>query len=206
MAVPFFDERSSVVLPVATAEGAGIVEGFDYIILSIPDEFLAQGITEYKDIFKLIVSKTDFNASLLEQEGLKPPNRGKRGAEPESSLDRLMDRVYTRNAGRSGRRYDDWITKEIAVTIVKPRDAEELTSDRSARLLNGLVEIKPHSQLQGKVTLTTVSQTTRDIGNAIAPPALWDEAGSIEPFQFTNSRGSDPGLSANTSRLRIRQS
>ena len=195
VAVPFFDERSSVVLPVATAERAGIIEGFDDIILSIPEEFLEQGITEYKDIFKLIVSKTDFNASLLEQEGLEPPNRATRGTEPESSLDRLMDRVYSRNAGRSGRRYDDWITKEIAVTIVKPRDGSELSSDRSALLLNGLVEIQPHSQLQGKVTLTTVSQTTRDIGNAIAPPVLWDEAGAIASFQLTTSRGSDPGLS-----------
>ena len=50
VAVPFFDERSSVVLPVSTA-AAGIVEGFDDIVLSIPEEFLAQGITEYKDIF-----------------------------------------------------------------------------------------------------------------------------------------------------------
>ncbi|MBW4537080.1 MAG: caspase family protein [Pleurocapsa minor HA4230-MV1] len=196
VSVPFFDERSSVVLPVQTVEEAGIANGFDDIVLSIPDEFLAQGITEYKDVFKLIVSKTDFNASLLEQDGLEPPNRGTRGAEPESSLDRLMDRIYSRNAGRSGRRYDDWITKEIAVTIVKPRDAEQLQGDRSARLLNGLVEVQPHPSLQAKVTLTTVSQTTRDIGNLITPPALWDEAGVIEPFQFTSSRGSDPGLSA----------
>ena len=170
VAVPFFDERSSVVLPVATAEGAGIFEGFDDIILSIPDEFLAQGITEYKDIFKLIVSTTDFNASLLEQEGLEPPHRNTRGMEPQSSLDRLMDRVYSRNAGRSSRKYDDWIAKEIAVTIVKPRDAEELTSDRSVKLLDNLVEIQPHPNLQAKATLTTVSQTTRDIGNLTTPP------------------------------------
>lgn len=196
VAVPFFDERGSVVLPAKIGEGVGIFEVFDDVTLFIPDEFLAQGITEYKDVFKLIVSKTDFNASLLEQEGLKPPMRGTRGAEPESSLDRLMDRVYSRNAGRSGRRYDDWITKEIAVTIVKPRDAEQVQSDRSAQLLNGLVEVQPHPSLEAKVTLTTVSQTTRDIGNLIAPPALWDEAGVIEPWQFTTSRGSDPGLGA----------
>jgi triacylglycerol esterase/lipase EstA (alpha/beta hydrolase family) len=194
--VPFFDERSSVVLPVQTAEGAGIAAGFDDITLSIPDEFLEQGITEYKDVFKLIVSKTDFNASLLAQEGLKPPNRGTRGAEPESSLDRLMDRVYSRNAARAGKRIDDWITKEVAVTIVKPRDAEQIQPGKGAELLNGLIEVQPHPNLQAKVTLTTVSQTTRDIGNLIAPPMLWDEQGVIESYQFTTSRGSDPGLSA----------
>jgi triacylglycerol esterase/lipase EstA (alpha/beta hydrolase family) len=196
VAVPFFDERGSVVLPAKIGEGVGSFEVFDDVTLFIPDEFLAQGITEYKDVFKLIINKTDFNASLLEQEGLKPPNRGTRSTEPESSLNRLMDRIYSRNAGRSGRKYDDWITKEIAVTIVKPRDAEQLQSDRSAQLLNGLVEVQPHPSLEAKVTLTTVSQTTRDIGNLIAPPALWDEAGVIEPWQFTTSRGSDPGLGA----------
>jgi pimeloyl-ACP methyl ester carboxylesterase len=194
--VPFFDERSSVVLPAQTAERAGSVEGFDDITLSIPEEFLEQGITEYKDVFKLIVSKTDFNASLLEQEGLKPPNRGTRGTEPESSLERLMDRVYSRNAGRAGKKIDDWITKEVAVTIVKPRDAEQLQPGKGAELLNGLIEVQPHPNLQAKVTLTTVSQTTRDIGNVIAPPILWDEQGIIESYQFTTSRGSDPGLSA----------
>ena len=194
VAVPFFDERSSVVLPTATVDGAGMVAGFDDIVLSIPDEFLAQGITEYKDIFKLIVSTSDFNASLLEQAGLEPP-RQTRGMEPQSSLDRLMDRVYSRNAGRSSRRYDDWIAKEIAITVVKPRDAEELTSDRRVRLLDNLVEIQPHPSLQAKATLTTVAQTNRDIGNLTVPPALWDDAEAIAPFQLTTSRGSDPGLS-----------
>ncbi|MBD2342269.1 caspase family protein [Calothrix sp. FACHB-156] len=196
VAVPFFDERSSVVLPAQIAERPGIVEGFDDISLSIPDEFLEQGITEYKDIFKLIVSKTDFNASLLEQDGLQPPIRETRGGEPESSLDRLMDRVYSRNAARAGRKIDDWITKEVAVTIVKPRDAEQLQLGKGAKLLNGLVEVQPHPSLQAQVTLTTVSQTTRDIGNLIAPPIIWDEQGIIESFQFSTSRGSDPGLSA----------
>ncbi|MBD9362283.1 caspase family protein [Methylomonas fluvii] len=194
--VPFFDERSSVLLPIQTVEGAGIVAGFDDIILYIPDTFLEQGITEYKDVFKLIISKTDFNASLLEQDGLEPPKRGRRGIEPESSLDRLMDRIQSRNAARSGGKYDDWIAKEIAVTIIKPRDAEQLQPGKGAKLLNGLIEVQRHPSLQAKVTLTTVSQTTRDIGNLIAPPILWDEQGIIESFQFTTSRGSDPGLGA----------
>lgn len=194
VAVPFFDERSSIVLPAATAAKAGMVESYDDIVLSIPDEFLAQGITEYQDIFKLIVSTTDFNASLLEQEGLEPP-RVTRGIEPQSSLDRLMDRVSSRNASRSSRRYDDWIAKEIAITVVKPRDAEKLTSDRPVQLLNNLVEIQPHPSLQAKATLTTVAQTTRDLGNLTVPPALWDDGGIIESWQFTTSRGSDPGLS-----------
>jgi pimeloyl-ACP methyl ester carboxylesterase len=185
--------RSSVVLPGKTTERGMFAN--EEITVSIPDGFLDRDITEYKDIFKLIVSKTDFSAELREQEGFEPPNRT-RGAAPTSSLALMFDRIYSRNTAPAGIKYDDWITKEIAVTIVKPRDAEELQSDKSVQLLNNLIEVQPHPSLQGKVTLTTISQTTRDIGNLIAPPVLWDEAGVIEPFQFTTSRGSDPGLSA----------
>ncbi len=182
---------SSVVLPEKTAEKTGMFAN-EEITLSIPDDFLKQGITEYKDTFKLIVSKTDFSANLREQEGFEPPNRT-RSTAPKSSLALMFDRIYSRNAAPAGIKYDDWITKEIAVTIVKPRDAEALKSDRSVKLLNNLLEVQSHPSLEAKVTLTTVSQTTRDIGNLITPPALWDEAGVIEPWQFTTSRGSDPG-------------
>ena len=184
----------SAVLPVKTTQEPGIFHN-DPITLSIPDKFLAQGITEYQDVLKLIVSKTDFNASLLQQDGLEPPNRGRRGAAPSSSLDRLMDRIYSRNVAPAARSDEDWITKEVAVTIVKPRDAEQLRSNNRL-VLNNLLEIQPHPTLQAKVALTSISQTTRDIGNLTAPPALWDKAGIIEPWQFTTSRGSDPGLSA----------
>ncbi|MGD1921901.1 MAG: caspase domain-containing protein, partial [Pleurocapsa sp.] len=178
VAVPFFDERSSVVLPAAKEE-ASMVAGFEDIVLTIPQEFLAQGITEYRDIFKLIVSTSDFNASLLEQEGFEPPQRNRRGSEPQSSLDRLMDRVYSRNAGRSSKKYDDWIAKEIAVTIVKPRDVEELNGDRSTTLLAGALEVQPHPNLQAKVSLTTLSQTTREIGNITVPTAMWDDGEAL---------------------------
>ncbi len=188
--------RSSVVLPGKTAETTGMFAN-EEITLSIPDDFLDQSITEYKDTFKLIVSKTDFSADLREQEGFKPPERNTtRSAATKGSLALMFDRIYSRNAAPAGIKYDDWITKEIAVTIVKPRDAEQLQSDRSVKLLNNVLEVQPHPSLQAKVTLTTVSQTTRDIGNLTAPPALWDEEGIIESWQFTTSRGSDPGLSA----------
>ena len=186
---------SSVVLPGKTSQQPGIFQN-DLIALSIPEEFLQQGITEYKDVLKLIVSKTDFNASLLEQNGFEPPNRQTRSAAPTSSLDRLMDRIQSRNLAPVRIKYDDWIAKEIAVTVVKPRDSIPLSRDRSIKLLNNLLEVQPHPSLQAKVSLTNVAQTTRDLGNFMAPPALWDEAGAIEPWQFTTSRGGDPGLSA----------
>ena len=177
----------------STNDTCNIVETI--VFFEIKEEFLDSGITEEEDIFKLIVSKTRFNADLLQQDGLEPPPPKEMRSGDGGSLDSLMLQVSTRGGAKSRKRIDDWITKEMALTIIKPRDAEQLQPNRSVKLLNDLVEVEPHP-MQAQVTLTTVSQTTRDIGNLIVPPILRDEKGVIESFQFTNSRGSDPGLSA----------
>jgi pimeloyl-ACP methyl ester carboxylesterase len=188
-------EEGTIVLSGTNLEGSNTFESF--VFFEIKEELLDKGITEEKDIFKLIVSKTDFNADLLQQDGLEPPPAKRSLSSCEGTLDSLMLQVSTRGSTQSRKKIDDWIAKEVAVTIVKPRDAEQLQPGKGAKLLNGLVEVEPHpSCLQAQVTLTTVSQTTRDIGNLIVPPMLRDEPGVIESFQFTNSRGTDPGLSA----------
>ena len=64
--LPFFEDRSSIVLEPYTS-----IQGDNTFY--IPDAFLEQGVTEYKEIFKLIVSTTEFDAGLLEQDGLNPP-------------------------------------------------------------------------------------------------------------------------------------
>lgn len=164
--------------------------------LIIPDPFLKNGITEYKDTLKLIVSTTDFNTHPLEQHGLQPPPNVRGDSLPKGSLERLIQQINTRNLGGFEKKYDEWITKEVTVTIVKPQNTEKLQPNQSVQLLNGLVEVQPHPSLNAQIKLTTVSQTTRDIGNITFPSILWDEEGVIESFQFTTSRGSDPGLSA----------
>lgn len=84
-----------------------------------------QGITEVKDILKLIVSTAEFDATLLEQEELDLPFRatGKpsRGA---GTLNRLMKKVQSRNIiakPDSEELYDDWITSQIIITTVRPQ-------------------------------------------------------------------------------------
>lgn len=187
-------EEKTMVLSGTEAEGSNIFESFVY--LQIEEEALNKGITEERNIFKLIVSKTDFNADLLQQDGLEPPPQSRSSEGCEGTLDSLMLKASTRSGAGPRKQIDDWMTKEVAVTILKPRDAEQLQPGKGAKLLNGLIEVEPHDTLQAQVTLTTVSQTTRDIGNLIVPPAVWDEQGVIESFQFTTSRGSDPGLGA----------
>ncbi|BAZ69446.1 MAG: caspase family protein [Pelatocladus maniniholoensis HA4357-MV3] len=202
--VPFFPEKSSVRLAPKGSEASVTVASFDDLGFVIPDEFLAQGITEYKDILKLIVSTSEFDASLLEQDGLNPPSP-KRSIGGRSFLESLMQEVGDapkgatfgdRNAVRVQTRVDndDWLTQEVAVTIVRPQNPESLPSDRPMQLQNGLVEVLPHANLQAEVNLTTVPQTSRDLGNVTLPPLL-QELANTEPFQFTTSRASDPGLS-----------
>ena len=57
------------------------------------------------------------------------------------------------------------------------------------------VKLLPHDGLQAKARLTTVTQSTRDLGNLILPPILREDPTVTQPFQFTSSRGSDSGLS-----------
>ncbi len=190
-----FEQKSSIKLAPSDSGGATSVES-EELTFYIPEGFLEQGITEYKDIFKLIVSTTEFNASLLQQDGLNPPPRSRSLEQDRGSLDRLLDGVHTRNAVRAQGTYDDWMTKEIAVTLIRPQDARIVKSNGSTSLQDGLVEVQAHPSLHAKVNLTTVPQASRDLGNLILPPILRQEPRVTQSFEFTNSRGSDPGLSA----------
>lgn len=188
--LPFFEERSSIVL-----------EAYQSIqcdnTFYIPDAFLEQGVTEYKEIFKLIVSSTEFDAGVLVQDGFSPPRQSRSLTQQDSTLNLLLSRVNTREPGTSTKKLDDWMTKKIAVTIVRPQDAVEIEPNQSTNLLNSLVQLQPHPSLRAKVSLTTLPQASRDIGEKpLLPPILLQDPNLIQPFQFTTTRGSDPGLGA----------
>jgi pimeloyl-ACP methyl ester carboxylesterase len=187
-------QASSFKLPPKDSENSNTLESSN-IDLYIKDEYLALGITEYKDIFKLIVSTSEFDASLLQQDGLNPPppTRSLGGG---GTLDRLMVGVNSREAVRAEGSYDNWMTKSCSITIVCPQEAREIQSDSNTALENGVVEVQAHPSLQAKVNLTTVPQASRDLGNLILPAILRQQPRFTESFQFTTSRGSDPGLSA----------
>ncbi|GAA6619573.1 caspase family protein [Scytonema sp. NUACC26] len=189
-----FEQKSSIRLRPSDSGEATSVES--ELTFYIPDAFLEQGITEYKDIFKLIVCTTEFDASLLQQDGLNPPPQERSLEEYRGTLDRLLDGVHTRNAVRAQGNYDDWMTKEISVTLIRPQDTRQIKSNSSTSLQDGLVEVQPHPSLHAKVNLTTVPQASRDLGNLILPAILRQEPRVSQSFEITSSRGSDPGLSA----------
>jgi pimeloyl-ACP methyl ester carboxylesterase len=198
VSVAFFQDRTSVRLqPGETIEG-------DYIDSVVPDELWEQGITERKDRLKLIVSTTEFDASLLEQDALDLPRftQSERSVLPDElqqqgTLNSLLSRVQSREMRASSRgNTDDWMTKIVTIETVRPQAAGIIQQHESTRLLGGVVEVQPHPSLQAKVSLTTEPQASRDLGNLILPPILRQEPHITQAFQFTTSRGSDPGLSA----------
>ncbi len=164
----------------------------------VPNDLWEQGITEYKDIFKLIVSTTEFDARLMTQNELDAPRPLKRNvpSDNESTLDRLMDRVQNRAAKpRSKGKINDWYTEKIVVTTVRPLENISVSSTEPKELLRTGAQLQPHPSLQAKVRLTTAPQISRDVGNKIVPPIFQDDPSLTQPFNFVVSYGTAPELS-----------
>ena len=171
------------------------------IYASIPKPLWEQGTTEYKDILKLIVCTTEFDATLLEQDGLEMPRtRSMRDASSiKSTLNRLMNRIQTRDLSACPETedlWDDWITNQITITTVHPLSHTPVPNLGSGVSLGAGVELQIHPSLHAKASLTTVTQASRDLGNLIVPAILRENSDVTQPFQFSASRGTDPGLRA----------
>ncbi|MEH1814965.1 MAG: caspase family protein [Nostoc sp.] len=191
---PFFESGSIRLQP---GESAYALDG-EELILEVPDEYWTLGITEYKDIIKLIVSNDEFDARLLNQDKLDAPRPRSRNIESsnQSSLERLMDRTQNREikAKSSAVSFDDWYAEEITITTVRPLESTPVSPGQEQQLGVG-VKLQPHPSLKANVRLTTTPQVSRDLGNKIVPPILREDPQVTQPFQFTASRGTDPGLS-----------
>lgn len=167
----------------------------DHIPASVPDEIWKQGVTEYQDVFKLIISTAEFDATLLCQDDLSSSNVELSGGRRElpsrlNTLNLLMYQIQSRQFGVV-KEIDDWVTSQFSITTVRPKDAVSLNHQVPTDLSFG-VTILPHSGLRANVRLSSVPPSTRDIGNPTLPLILGDYT---QPFQFTASRGVDSGLS-----------
>jgi len=163
----------------------------------IPDDLWQQGITEFKDILKVIACISDFDATMMEQGNLgKPlPPTERSFARGTGSLNRLMKRIITRDIDLDGQEnYNDWIANQVTFTFVRPQEANVVSTDAVVPLGMG-VTLQPHQTLNAKVRLTTTSESARDLGSQMVPPILQTDAAVVQPFRFTSSRGTDPGLS-----------
>ena len=150
-------------------------------------------------MLKLIVCTEEFDARLLEQPTLdlpRPPGRT-RGLPRNGSLNRLMQKVQTRELGESEpEAIDDWQATEVSFTTVRPLATMSVPAPgEAAAALAGGVTLEGHPALRAKARLATASLSTRDLGNITLPRLLSDDPSVAQPLTFTTSRGSDPGLS-----------
>jgi pimeloyl-ACP methyl ester carboxylesterase len=180
----------------------GQVRGSTSIPASVPDTYFKDGITERKDIFKLIISTEAFDARLLEQVALEAPTRGAMRDAPviTNTLERLMARLQTREIGdEGGGSYREWATKSVTTITVRPKESKKVASDKAVELQQGIV-LEPHPVLNANARLSTLNQLSRDLtdktyGNRLVPDILRQDPEFSQPLQFTTARGQDPGLS-----------
>lgn len=158
-----------------------------------------QGITEVKDILKLLVSTAEFDATLLEQSELDLPSRSvptpRRG---KGTLNRLMNRIPSRDltAKPEEELYDDWVTSQITITTVRPQQTTLVPRGNASISLAPHVKLYAHPNLNANARLTTVTDSTGYLGNHMLPPILRAAPG-IESFRLnTTTRDAQPHLDA----------
>jgi hypothetical protein len=95
----------------------------------IPDSLWRQGVTELRDVLKLIVSTDEADAALLQQSELPVtalPSGTRAIPRSLNTLNRLMARIHTRNIGlapASDEAFADWTTGTAGITVVRPAEA-----------------------------------------------------------------------------------
>lgn len=181
----------------------------DMIEAEVNDKLYAQGISETSDVIKLIVSETEFNASLLEQDGLEiydvdldplvKTTRATRGGDAlESLLDEAIDYSNTRSLGRKRKsKLADWTSKSITLTTVRPLQTIMIPDDAVASLGLG-VEVEPHPLTAG-ISLESQTEATRGLesvgmGHMSTPAALQDNS-ITPPLSLSSTRSGDSDIS-----------
>jgi pimeloyl-ACP methyl ester carboxylesterase len=175
----FFKERGSILLPKKPNQGESIAEG-EELECFIPDSYLNNGIRNYQQIYKLIVSSFEFDASLLQQPGLDSPPPTNRSNNLSGTLNRLMDSVYTRQSRKTIDKYiDNWMTQEVKVTLCKPPGGKEIKDSESTTLLTG-VELQAHPTFKGKFSINPLPPSSRNVNSNIVPPIFVQEQTVVE--------------------------
>ncbi|MGB3754776.1 MAG: caspase family protein [Rivularia sp. (in: cyanobacteria)] len=178
------------------------VLGGDSIDASVPQEVWERGITDYQDIFKLIVCTSEFDGRLLEQDKLDLPRKqttpNHRGDMRSGTLNRLMNRVQSRDLRPSKKveESDDWVTSQVVIKTHRPIETTTVPNTGNGVSLGAGVLLQAHSQLKAQARLTNVSSSTRSLDNNNLPPLLRENPQINQPFALTNSRGIEPAANA----------
>ena len=177
-------------------------QGGQPLYASVPKDLWQQGVTECRDIFKLLVCTAEFDARLMAQGNLDAPTH--RSSEvsilPQrpSTLNRLMRRVQQRDIGaepEDSELLDDWSTSQITVVTVRPQATQAIVPQGTPLSLGAGVTLYPHDSLRATARLTSMPDMTRSLDQPTLPLIFNQDNAESERLYFTHSRGSDPGLS-----------
>ncbi|MBW4591663.1 MAG: caspase family protein [Brasilonema angustatum HA4187-MV1] len=152
--------------------------GGNSISATVPEKlWQEQGITEVKDILKLIVSTAEFDATLLQQSELDLPSRSvptpRRG---KGTLNRLMNRIPSRDITAKPEEEelcDDWVSSQITITTVRPQQTTLVPKGEANR------SSTPRITTQKTAVSTPVVNTTTNSTQAQATKPKWLIGGVI---------------------------
>ncbi|NUQ24793.1 MAG: caspase family protein [Saprospiraceae bacterium] len=153
------------------------------IPLSVADAYHSWGATEKKEYFKIFISTApQLNTDFYNQKGLEldfrktEKNRAGRGEEPANPD------------------IPDWLTREIALTVVRPMEQQTLSAGQVVTLLDK-ISIKPPAGLSAKIALTPRGEAERSLDTGANFSQLWGFQEAAEPYAMTRGFNEAPPLS-----------
>jgi hypothetical protein len=167
---------------------------------TVPDELWQEGMTEFKDLIKIVASTEKCDATRFRQDDLgirfEMPATRSLGM---NSLEKLMHRSMTRHLGGSSgsaEKVADWTTAELTITTERPLEAAAVPDAGGSAAIAPRVTLHGHPGLRANVRLDTVPVASRDLSGA-PPLPVWlrDDPGCVRPFDLSPSRGVEGGLS-----------
>lgn len=170
------------------------------ITLSIPDA-LPSSVTEINDLFKLIVSTNDFDATILEEKPLpiqfRADGKNLRSANLVDSLTSMLGRIPFRDGGFDDvDTLSDWRTIDLNITTTRPQSEVPITAATKTVSLGEGVTLINDAGLNATARLMTDPESGREVGNLGVPPWLREDPPVYaEPFALVPTRSGEPGLS-----------
>jgi hypothetical protein len=174
------------------------------IVATVPDNLWSQGVCEVSDLLKLVVSTEECDATLLQQDALDlrfepAASRLTRGlSDSQSTLERLMNRVQTRALGARPKPQDklaDWVTSEVWLHIGRPLPSVAVPAPGQVAAVSGTVSVHGHAVLRARARLATAALAARNAAFPPLPPLLIDDPQRVQPFELSDSRAGEPGVS-----------
>lgn len=111
------------------SQEAWVQEG-KYFSITIPQYFLQQGVTIYKDILKLLVSTSEFDARLLEQSSIDQNQQRSYNARTSwYDIHQVISRAITyQSEPENNQALNSWATQEILISTFVPQFHSKILS------------------------------------------------------------------------------